>query len=372
WNSSDDEDVDEQTKGRDKSEGDKTDESNDNDDDQDEAKKGNDDDDDEEEISKIGEQKATESDQGDDEATESYRESLRIGEEERMHEVEEADELYRDININQERGLQVSQETADSHVILTPTQSDAQQESSSTSSFMTNLLNPLIDTGMESIFTTGSTTVTPIPSPQSTMTPSIISTFTTASQLPTPPPQILSLDLQSLPNFAGDVRKTMIRNDPPLDQTGGLRDEEKEGSMHQPALHLNQLPGVQTTCQMEEPSHPVFETGAEYQPIVQTSQHPEWFSQPKGPPTPDRNWNKTLPAAQGNAHLTELEYHLEEVYKAITDQLDWDNPEGQQYPYNLLQPLPLIPDNQGRRPGTQLSRVDQVNSVNTELTRCVT
>nr|GFB75664.1 hypothetical protein [Tanacetum cinerariifolium] len=47
--------------------------------------------------------------------------------------------------------------------------------------------------------------------------------------------------------------------------------------------------------------------------------------------------------------LTELEYYLEEVYKATTDQLDWVNPEGQQYPHNLLQPLPLIPDNRGRR-----------------------
>nr|GEW57924.1 hypothetical protein [Tanacetum cinerariifolium] len=47
--------------------------------------------------------------------------------------------------------------------------------------------------------------------------------------------------------------------------------------------------------------------------------------------------------------LIELEYHLKEVYKATTDQLDWVNPEGQQYPHNLLQPLPLIPDNQGRR-----------------------
>nr|GFC53038.1 hypothetical protein [Tanacetum cinerariifolium] len=43
------------------------------------------------------------------------------------------------------------------------------------------------------------------------------------------------------------------------------------------------------------------------------------------------------------------EYHLEEVYKATTDQLDWVNPEGQQYPHDLLQPLPLIPDNRGRR-----------------------
>nr|GFC52578.1 hypothetical protein [Tanacetum cinerariifolium] len=114
---------------------------------------------------------------------------------------------------------------------------------------------------------------------------------------------------------------------------------------------------MQTTYQMEEPSHP-----------------------PRRPPTPDRDWNKTLPAAQGNAQswisalakqtdarslfnelldtpidfsnfimnrlsintltpellagptyelmrgscnsLTELEYHLEEVYKATTDQLD--------------------------------------------------
>nr|GFA84925.1 hypothetical protein [Tanacetum cinerariifolium] len=58
---------------------------------------------------------------------------------------------------------------------------------------------------------------------------------------------------------------------------------------------------VQTTCQMEEPPHPVFETGADDQPIVQTSKHPEWFSQPRRPPSPDRAWNTTLPAAQGDA-----------------------------------------------------------------------
>nr|GFA94456.1 hypothetical protein [Tanacetum cinerariifolium] len=47
--------------------------------------------------------------------------------------------------------------------------------------------------------------------------------------------------------------------------------------------------------------------------------------------------------------LIELEYHLEEVYKSTTDQLDWVNPKGQQCPHNLLQPLPLIPDNRSRR-----------------------
>nr|GFB07897.1 hypothetical protein [Tanacetum cinerariifolium] len=47
--------------------------------------------------------------------------------------------------------------------------------------------------------------------------------------------------------------------------------------------------------------------------------------------------------------LVELEYHLEEVSKATIDPLDWVNPEGQQYPHNLLKPLPLIPNNRGRR-----------------------
>nr|GEX48083.1 hypothetical protein [Tanacetum cinerariifolium] len=47
--------------------------------------------------------------------------------------------------------------------------------------------------------------------------------------------------------------------------------------------------------------------------------------------------------------LVELEYHLEEVFKATTNQLDWVKPEGQQYPHNLLKPIPLIPNNRGRR-----------------------
>nr|GEY31842.1 hypothetical protein [Tanacetum cinerariifolium] len=201
WNSSDEEDVDDHTKGSDDKEGEKTNES-------------DDDDDDEEEISKIDEQEATESGEGDDEEAKSDGENgeddgngkedqgLRISEEEMMHEEEEADELYRDVDINQGRGLQVSQDIEDSHLTLTPTHSDGQQKSSSTSSFVTNLLNPIIDPGMESIFTTGSSTVTPIPSPKSTMTPSIMTTTTTASQPPIPPTPIPSDVLQTLPTFA--------------------------------------------------------------------------------------------------------------------------------------------------------------------------
>nr|GEY99350.1 hypothetical protein [Tanacetum cinerariifolium] len=53
---------------------------------------------------------------------------------------------------------------------------------------------------------------------------------------------------------------------------------------------------LQTTSQMKKPSHLKFDTCADDQPIVQSSQHPKWFSQPQKPPTLDRDWNKTLPA----------------------------------------------------------------------------
>nr|GFB95029.1 hypothetical protein [Tanacetum cinerariifolium] len=130
--------------------------------------------------------------------------------------------------------------------------------------------------------------------------------------------------------------------------------------------------------------------------------HPEWFQQQKKPPTPDCAWNKTLPATHESIQpwisdlvkqadsrssfnelmdilvdfsaflmnrlnvdtltpkllagltyelmkgscksLVELKFFLEEVYKATTDQLDWNNPKGQRYPHNLLKPLPPIPN----------------------------
>nr|GFB07544.1 hypothetical protein [Tanacetum cinerariifolium] len=55
--------------------------------------------------------------------------------------------------------------------------------------------------------------------------------------------------------------------------------------------------------------------------------------------TPELLAGPTYELMRGSCNsLTELEYHLEEVYKATTDQLDWVNPESQQYPHNLLQP----------------------------------
>nr|GEZ43324.1 hypothetical protein [Tanacetum cinerariifolium] len=161
----------------------------------------------------------------------------------------------------------------------------------------------------------------------------------------------------------------------------GLKYQQKTASESAPAKEL-----MQTTQDLEEPSHQEFATGvAADQPITEASQHPEWFQQQKKPQTPDSAWNKTLPATDGSIQpwisdlakqadsrssfnelmdtpvdfsafivnrlkvdtltpellagptyelmkgscksLVELKFFLEEVYKATTDQLDWNNPE---------------------------------------------
>nr|GEW60068.1 hypothetical protein [Tanacetum cinerariifolium] len=133
---------------------------------------------------------------------------------------------------------------------------------------------------------------------------------------------------------------------------------------------------MQTIHEMEEPSHLEFETGADDQPIAEPSQHPEcelakqtdsrsFFNKLMDTPvdfsaflmnqlkvdtlTLELLAGPTYELIKGSCKsLVELKFFLEEVYKATTDQLDWINLEGQQYPHNLLKPLPLIPNSQGR------------------------
>nr|GEY98035.1 hypothetical protein [Tanacetum cinerariifolium] len=120
-------------------EGDEKDESDDREEDDDDER-----DDDEKEIAKTDGQDDAERGEDDDEKTESDEKS--DGDETRKEEKEEADELYRDVDLNQGRGLQLSQDIEDSYVTLTLVLSDGQQESSSVSSqFLSNMLNPTSD-----------------------------------------------------------------------------------------------------------------------------------------------------------------------------------------------------------------------------------
>nr|GEZ55694.1 hypothetical protein [Tanacetum cinerariifolium] len=138
---------------------------------------------------------------------------------------------------------------------------------------------------------------------------------------------------------------------------------------------------IHTTHDLEEPSHLEFETGAANdQPISETSQHPEWFSQQKKPPTPYRDWNKTLSATHGSiqpwisklAKQTDSHSSFSELMDTFVDfsaflmirlKVDTFTPEllarptyelmkgsckSLQYPHNMLKPLPLIPNSRGR------------------------
>ncbi|GKD83470.1 hypothetical protein Tco_1350309 [Tanacetum coccineum] len=143
----------------------------------------------------------------------------------------------------------------------------------------------------------------------------------------------------------------------------------------------------------------------EYEDVVNDANRPQdnvapkinkdtWFKQPPRPSTPDPEWNKRQPEQpwfnkmvsavkdpltfdelMANPidfskyamnrllidNLTqeilvgpiynllketctssiELEYNMEECFKALTDRLDWNNPEGYCCPFDLTKPLPL-------------------------------
>nr|GEW62640.1 hypothetical protein [Tanacetum cinerariifolium] len=42
------------------------------------------------------------------------------------------------------------------------------------------------------------------------------------------------------------------------------------------------------------------------------------------------------------SNYVELEYDFEECYKALSEKLDWENPKGSDYPFDITKPLPLV------------------------------
>nr|GEV32007.1 uncharacterized mitochondrial protein AtMg00810-like [Tanacetum cinerariifolium] len=140
---------------------------------------------------------------------------------------------------------------------------------------------------------------------------------------------------------------------------------------------------MQATFEIEEPSHPEFEidTHGSIQPwiseLAKQTDFRSSFNELMDTPMDFSNFllnrlkvdtltskllaGPTYELMKGSCKsLVELEFFLEEIYKATTDQLDWVNSEDQQYPRNLLKPLPLIPNNRGRRviPFDQFINID--------------
>ncbi|GJZ57789.1 hypothetical protein Tco_0613283 [Tanacetum coccineum] len=55
----------------------------------------------------------------------------------------------------------------------------------------------------------------------------------------------------------------------------------------------------------------------------------------------------------------ELEYNMKECYKALNDQLDWNNSEGDRCPFDLSKPLPLV-KSQGDFPRLHLNDIEDM------------
>nr|GEY54539.1 hypothetical protein [Tanacetum cinerariifolium] len=177
------------------------------------------------------------------------------------------------------------------------------------------------------------------------------------------------------------ARKEHESTSAPKDKTSKSTGSSKEGSKSKQEEQVHMIKDL------EEPAPQKFETSfTKDHPVDETTQLPDWFQKPSKPPTHDRAWNKTLPVVYGPIQpwistlawkedprdsfnglmdtpldfsafmmnrlkvdtltpelladptfelikgscksLMELEYFLEEVYKATTDQLDWNTLKG--------------------------------------------
>ncbi|GJT78958.1 hypothetical protein Tco_1045683 [Tanacetum coccineum] len=154
----------------------------------------------------------------------------------------------------------------------------------------------------------------------------------------------------------------MIKN-PLLEYTGGPREDEQERNLN-PSSAPAEVP-MHTADDFEDLSHQEFDTGLnDDQPEEEAHSHPDWFQQPSRLPSPDRDWNKIVPADHGPAQpwLSNLarQEDPQESFDELMDtpidfsafmmnrlKLDWTNPEGQRYPHDLRKPLPLIPNSRG-------------------------
>nr|GEX67444.1 integrase, catalytic region, zinc finger, CCHC-type, peptidase aspartic, catalytic [Tanacetum cinerariifolium] len=367
----------------------------------------------------------------DDEGNGEENLGINIGRGEGHDEEEEEDELYKDVNINQGRGIQMTQEFKDSHVTLTPDEAQAENDK-----FLKTIDENMQKITKEQVKEQVKVHVSKIlPKIEQTVNEQLEAEVLTRSSNSSKTSYVVAANLSEMKlkkilikkmegnksihrsneqrnlykrrrdndadkneePFAGSDRGSKRRREGkgPESASGPKEKSTRSTGKSTQASKSRQMSvsesatvdePMQTTFEMEEPSHPKSKTGADDHPIVESSQHPEWFSQQKKPPTPDHDWNKTLPATHGSIQpwiselakqsdyrssfnelmdtlvdfsnflmnrlkvdtltpkllvgptyermkgscksLVELEFFLEEVYKATTDQLDWVNPEG--------------------------------------------
>ncbi|GKC71307.1 hypothetical protein Tco_1117190 [Tanacetum coccineum] len=315
-------------------------------------------------------------------------------------EGEELDE--EETNEEDETNIQGTQVTEDTSVIITVATPEVQHKSSSVSSgFISNMLNPNPDTGIDSILNLNTETRSLFKDRVKSLEDNFSEFQQTnqfAAAVSSIPGDIVTFkrrqddeDEDKEPSAGSNRGSKRRRAGKELELTSASKEKTSKSKEGSKSHHTSTGKSAQAEEpihpdeDLEEPAHQEFDIGfTEDQSVDETTQHPDWFLKPTKPPTTDHDWNKTFLAKHGPVQpwiralawnedpresfnelmdtpldfsafminrlkSVELEYFLEEVCKATTDQLNWNNPEGQQYPHDLCKPLPLIPNSRGRR-----------------------
>ncbi|GJU90034.1 hypothetical protein Tco_1302457 [Tanacetum coccineum] len=120
--------------------------------------------------------------------------------------------------------------------------------------------------------------------------------------------------------------------DPPAGSDQGMK-KRKKSKDAEPSKRLKSIGSSKGTTQSQLKSTGDDMGNTDEQPNVEAAQKYDWFKKLPRSPTPNPKWNK------GNC--VELDYNIEECYRALSDQPDWKNPEGDRCPYDLSKPLTL-------------------------------
>ncbi|GJU85699.1 hypothetical protein Tco_1293245 [Tanacetum coccineum] len=379
--------------------------------------------------------------------------------EEETNEEAEVDALYRDVNVNLEGRdtemtdaprtiVQTTQVIEDTHVIITPVNPEGQQQSSSMSSgFVSNMLNPSLNTCIDSLFNlnTESTSLVDVP----------VTTFAAChlgycNTLPPPPTPFITIcnktlvsthqlfqkfnqtnqfaaAVSSIPSIVdaylankmheavktadqvkeqvkAQVSKILLKIEKTVNEQLEAevltRSSNESKTSHAVAANLSELelkkilidkmesnkrrddedkePSAgsnrgskrrragkepestsapkektsKTTGKSTEGSKSHHKSAGE---SAQAEEPMHIAKKPAKPPTPDRDWNKTLPDAHGPDHaikLVELDYSVDGKSSPTrpTMIIRLEQPlKVLQYPHDLRKPLPLIPNSRGRQ-----------------------
>ncbi|GJQ97139.1 hypothetical protein Tco_0008278 [Tanacetum coccineum] len=139
------------------------------------------------------------------------------------------------------------------------------------------------------------------------------------------------LDKDLFESYGLKKRKTSKDAEPPKgSKSNDSKSSSSKGNKSQP----------KSSGKSTQAKEPVFEVADTEMPQNQGSNLGNTDDQPNVEETSKHDWTCRS--------RVELKYHFEECYKAVTDKLDWTNPEGHEYPFDVSNPLPLIKD-QGRQ-----------------------